>query len=133
MKTPIEAYEFTLRKVNQLKESGIDVVIKPTSSRNDEILIRKYSGTNRIPSDKWINVSFKVSDKGQAMKIHEVANYLGLCGIRFDTGGCYNCRDWELDWSFIFTPGVENEEWREAREDIEDMINDLIEEEKNEE
>ena len=123
-----EAHDFTLGKVNELKEIGIDVIIKPydfSKHSDKDDLIKEFTEDIRTLSHKWCNVSFKIENKFQSQKIHEMANYLGMCGIAFDTGGCCGCRYWELDWSFKYIPGEENEEWRAAREGVEDTINDL--------
>jgi hypothetical protein len=125
METPIDAYEYTIKKVNILKKSGIDVIITPCKSRTDLECVKKYNGPDRIPPDKWVNISFQISDKAQAIKIHKVANYLGMCGIRFDTGGCSSCRNWELDWSFSYQKGKEHWDLIDAREEVEDMINEM--------
>ena len=103
--TPIEAYYFTLEKVNELKESGISITINPTTSKNNTELTEKFHTPNNIPSKYWVNVSFEIENNEQAEKIHETDNYLGLCGIRFDMGGTENHRDWELDWSFYYRKG----------------------------
>ena len=126
--TPIDAYKLALRKIDELKDSGINVVITPSRSRNKINLIEKYNQPERIPPEKWVNVSFEILDKGQSMRIHDAARYLGMCGIKFDTGGCCHGRDWELDWSFKYT-GKEDEEWEDASQDVEDMINDLLKDE----
>lgn len=126
---PLEAFYFTMQKVKELKESGITVSVNPTKSRTDKELAKKYDKPERISAEHWVNVSFKVENKEQALKIHETANYLGLCGIRFDTGGSSNCRDWELDWSFSYKKGEEDWEWRDAREEVEDMISKMSDEE----
>jgi len=44
-----------------------------------------------------------------------------MCGITFDTGGWKKYRSWQLDWSFEYT-GKENEEIRDARDEVEDLI-----------
>lgn len=121
--TPTDAYYFAMTKVNELKEAGIEVVVKPT--KNNEDTIKKYNKSERIPPELWNHVTFKVSDDTQSQKVMEAANYLGMCGISFDSGGCSGCRDWELDWSFNYKKGEENWEWRGAREDVEDMINQM--------
>ena len=89
-----------------------------------EETIKKFSGTERISPDKWVIVSFMDLDENQTVKVNETANYLGIAGMRFDTSGHRKLRDWELDWSFIYT-GKEDEEWREARDWVEDEINNL--------
>ena len=114
METPIEAYDFTLEKVNTLKESGIKVNITPYKRKDDLELVKKYSQPDRIPSRLWVKVSFKNIDSKQSKLIYRTANYLRLCGIRFDTGGCSSCRDWELDWSFSYQKGEEHLDLAEA-------------------
>jgi len=116
--TPIEAYNLTLEKIEELKKDGVKVQSKPPKSSTDSNAAENPDG---IPPKNWIHVSFKNLSEGQILKVHETANYLGMCGIRFDTGGCCDGRDWELDWSFQYT-GEEDEQWREAREDVEELI-----------
>lgn len=118
MNTPLEAYDFTLTKVWELKERGIDFVTKSLKSKN-----KNWDKETGIPPEKWICVTFKIKSKEQAEKVLEVANYLLLCGIQFDSGGCKECRDWELDWSFRFKKGEENFELAIIRGQVEDEIN----------
>ncbi len=120
--TPVDAYEFTMQKVNELKKDGIGVIITPCRLKTDKDTIEKYDKPDRIPPEKWVNVSFENLDKGQTIKIHETANYLMMCGITFDTGGAIDNRDWELDWSFSYIKGKEDWEQRDA---VEDIINNL--------
>jgi len=122
--TTIEAYNLTLDKINELRESGINVSMKPSRSRDNRELEQKYSGEDRIPSKLWYFVTFEIKNSEQARKIMEAGNYLGMCGIRFDTGGMGNIRDWEIDWSFSYSAGEDNYEWILAREDVEDIINE---------
>lgn len=125
--TITEAHEFALGKVAELRDNGIETIIKKydLTSPGGQSAVRKYDGEiTRIHPEKWVKVTFKNVDKEQVIKIHEAANYLGMCGIAFDTGGYHGCRNWELDWSFRYT-GKEDEGWREAREDVEDMINGI--------
>jgi len=122
--TLIEAYGFTLEKIEELKDAGIEVIMKPSNCRNNKELVEKYNHTERMPPDKWFHVTLKMVNKSQATKVHEVVNYLGMCGIVFDTGGWINYRDWELDWSFQYT-GKEDEDRRDARDEVEDRIPDM--------
>ena len=123
MKTK-EAYELTLRKVQKLKDSGIKCTINPYSGESIKELSIRYNEVSRIKSDKWISVNFSNLDKGQSLKVHEVANYLGMCGITFDIGGTADTRAWELDWSFEYT-GKEDEERRDARDEVENIWNNM--------
>jgi hypothetical protein len=125
---PIDAYYFAMTKINELRKDGIEVAIKPTKSRNNKDVVRKYNRSDRIPPELWNHISFKISDTVQAQKIMKMANYLGMCGITYDTGGCAECRDWEFDWSFSYKEGEENWEWRNRREEVEDMINQMCKE-----
>ena len=61
MKT-IEAFEFTLTKVWELKESGIEVIIKPSRSSENKDLAKKYSGPDRVPAEKWLHVTFYIKN-----------------------------------------------------------------------
>ena len=132
--TPIEAFEFTMKKISELKESGIKVNIKPYKFINDkdrEEMIAEYGGqVCRVPYDKWVSVSFENLSEEQNIKVSETLRYLGLCGISFDMGGCCGSRDWELDWSFTYNKGKEKWEWIDGIEEVEDMINDLSKEDK---
>lgn len=101
--TTLEAYEFTLEKIDELKKDDIHVIIKPSKSRNSKIITNKYNGPERISPDKWIHITFLFLEGDQATKILEMANYLMMCGIYFDTGGST----------------------KHSRNDVEDIINNL--------
>lgn len=125
-----EAYELTLEKIEELGREGIEVTIKPFKSLTtpygivDQLVERnneKYDRLGGIPPNKWFYVTFSVLDESHAIKIHKAGDYLGMCGITFDVGGWQGYRDWKLDWSFSYT-GKEDEDWREARDEVEDLI-----------
>ncbi len=121
--TPIEAHQFAMTKVNELIAEGIEVTIKPVGVRNDEGPVKKPDEPDGIPPELWNKISFKGLDAIKAQKVMEMGNYLGMCGITFDSGGMSGRRDWEFDWSFNYKKGEEDLEWREARETVEDLIN----------
>jgi hypothetical protein len=123
--TPLDAYNLTLSKVKELENSGIVVKIKTSRSRKNQKIIKKYNRPDRVSPDKWIHVSFKTKDKIKIAKIFDAGTYLSMCGISFDTGGCCDLRDWELDWSFSYEKGTEKWEWNEARSDVENMIENM--------
>ena len=123
--TPTDAYYFAMSKVKELREYGIEITIKPSKSRDNEDIVKKYNKPDRISPELWNHVSFKILDDAQSQKVMEMGNYLGMCGISYDTGGCVSCRDWEFDWSFRYRKGEENWEWRDIREEVEDMINQM--------
>lgn len=120
--TTTEAFYFTLEKVNELKSNEIDIEIKPSNNRKDVGIIEKYNGPERISPELWCHVSFTFKDNASADKILKTANYLGMCGISFDTGGMSGGRDWELDWSFKYTKGKENIEWINRGEELENIL-----------
>ena len=126
--TTLEAFYFAMTKINELKEQGIKVEIIPYTFCNEKHkneLLKEYSKKENIPHEKWCSITFTVKNKEEAEKIHEVGNYLGMCGITFDTGGMSNSRDWEFDWSFSYRKGSENWEWKEGRETVEEMIQNM--------
>ena len=89
-------------------------------------MVEKYRGMEGAASpEKWCNISFLCTTDIQCKKLSEAANYLGMAGISFDTGGSKGIRDWETDWSFRYTPGKVDEERREAREAVEYIIINL--------
>ena len=125
----LEAYKFTLEKLEELKNDGIEIeMIIPRSVREKgegyEDLINKYSGPDRLPVDLWRHVTLKYRDQEQASQIFEAAKYLGMAGISFDKGGFQNSRDWELDWSFTSSDKW-NDKALESTKIIEDLINTL--------
>ena len=118
----INAFEFTLTKVWELKESGIEVIIKPSRSSENKDIAKRYSGTDRVPAEKWLHVTFHIKNGNESKKVLEMAQYLAMCGICFDTGGCSGQRDWELDWSFSYKKGEEDMDMIVAREQVEEML-----------
>lgn len=135
MKTTKDAYIFAKKKVLELAETGIDIIIEGSKSRFNTNIIDNYynekSIERRIEHWLWCRIVFKNLTKIQLQKIMELGNYLGLCGITFDCGGGIDnnnnpYRQWEFDWSFQFNKGVEDINWREARETLEDTLNNTL-------
>ena len=121
--TPVEAYECALVKVWELHEAGIEVKIRESRSRTSASALEKYGGVpGRIPPDKWIHVTLKPKTDDDYNKIREAANYLGMAGMRFDTGGGCGGLDWELDWSFYHEGGQVDENWRENMTWVTDLV-----------
>lgn len=122
--TITEAHQFTMDKVIELENAGIKVNIKPSRGREIESTVKKYGDNPEcVPINLWYHVTFVAENEAEKMKVHNAVNYLGMCGITFDTGGCCNQRDWELDWSFRYEKGEEDMERRDARDMVEDIIN----------
>ena len=120
--TTQEAYDFTIDKVNELQKSGIKVETRSCNSKDNPETIAKYSSPENVAPEFWVHISFKTDNKPHLDQIHEAVNYLGMCGISFDTGGCCGQRDWELDWSFRYKEGDEDWEKRDTRDDVEDVL-----------
>jgi len=121
-----EAYEIAKDKVQELKDSGITVIVAESKSRGNEKMTSKYSGPDHLPTSEWYHVTFINLDDEQAQQIFEVANYLGMCGIKFDTGGMVKMRDWEFDWSFKLIEDEDDlNDWIEGREKIEELIESM--------
>ncbi len=110
----LEAYNETLAAAQDLRQYGIDVQITP-------ILQSEVEDGDRLPRDKWVEVTFSFKTKAQAEFIKRRADELGAAGIVFDTGGTKGERDWAIDWSFDVNPSPDTE-WQARREDVEKMI-----------
>lgn len=117
-----DAFYFAIDRVLDLNNNGVDFKITPYNNPNNI----SDAKNDEIPKNLWCRINLKIKDKSDAQKISELGNYLGMCGISFDSGGCKGSRDWEFDWSFKYKKGEENWEWRNAREDVEKMIADML-------
>ncbi|HDL74872.1 MAG TPA: hypothetical protein ENH06_00580 [bacterium] len=117
-----DAFYFAIDRILDLKNDDVDFKIIPYNNPNN---IRDAT-ENEIPKKLWCRINFKIKEKSDIQKINELGDYLGMCGISFDIGGCKNSRDWEFDWSFEYKKGEENWEWRTTREDVEKMIDDML-------
>ena len=120
--TPTQAYYFTLEQVEQLRHSGIEVLIQYDAE------LEKEGDSGRQPIGQihqklWCQVSFANLTKAQVVQIHQSMKYLAMCGISFDFGGAEGHRDWELDWSFRYEKGQEQMEWKEATDYVDELIN----------
>lgn len=116
-----DAYNLTINKILELRDSGVDVTIEPSKSKNNKDTVKKYDRPDRLSSDDWVHVSFNIKSEEDTKKVREAADFVGSKGVRFDTGGGCGKRDWEMDWSFQYT-GERNEDWKKARNDVDDMI-----------
>lgn len=92
-----EAYEFVMSKLERLKNEGVDFIIN--ESIKTPILVEKYDKPNRLPVDKWINISFNLEIDTDLQKIYDMENLFKMVGIYFDTRFGKTQRDWEIDWS----------------------------------
>lgn len=95
-----EALLLTLDKVDELGELGIGVASEPSGSASNPETVERYGGPGNVPPDLWVRVSFMTDDAEHLERIHDAEDHLVTLGVRFDTGGCYGRREWELDWSF---------------------------------
>jgi hypothetical protein len=121
----INAYEIAMTKIKELEKSGIKVEIKTCKSSNNPEIVEEYNKQGHIPPELWRHVTFHPKDKYESLSIHEAANYLGMIGVCFDTGGGCGGRDWELDWSFEYSGEIDNDKQREARDEVENMLQDM--------
>ncbi len=120
-----EAYEATLEKVAELEQSGIVVTRQPHPGKDVSKITKEYSGEDYLEPELWMKISFHVEDRHGAYRVRQAAHYLGLAGIIFDVGGAEGLRDWEIDWSFHIVDAAENEQWQEAGDYVEDIINEF--------
>jgi hypothetical protein len=100
--TAVDAYDLAMHWIENLRQLGVRIEIKPSKSRMDAECVAKYSGPERVSTDKWVHVHFFPTTHEQKQALFEAQAALNLLGIYFDTGGFTGQRDWELDWSFRF-------------------------------
>ena len=123
--TPNEAFDFGLAKIDELQqETGIKIKFHPydfTTEHGKEVKEEPLE-EHQASTDRWCRIQFlnPMTDE-QKEKIRELGNYLNMCGISSDSGGCATGRDWEWDWSFKYTV-KDNQEAREARDQLEDLL-----------
>ncbi len=122
MKTTEDAYYFTISKLKEFKSEGIKINIKHCKSAGDIKMVQKYNLPGRVAPEHWVNVNLVYKNGKQRNLIISARKHLGMCGISFDTGGCRNTRDWELDWSFKYERGKEAWDWLNATEEVEEII-----------
>jgi len=97
----LEAFDFALRQIQELENSGIEVTQRASYLREDTETVEKYNRDEVLPHEKWIQVSFKVMSKREMQLITAVESKIRqIYGVSFDTGYGSGFRDWELDWSF---------------------------------
>jgi hypothetical protein len=109
METAIEAFEHTMGVVLELDEAGVNVDMQDVSTRN-------RLSSMQLPRDCWVCVHFEDLTEEQRKLVMEKREHLSRCGIAFDD----KCRgddiQWQLDWSFEFSP-EEATEWPQKSED----------------
>jgi len=106
--TPVEAYEYTLDVVKDLRSQGIKSKIIEVECRHDKASVDRFSGEGHIPPEKWICVAFSITTKEQSDLIFEKKRELCWMKITFDYGGSRGLRDWSLDWSFLLNDEIDN-------------------------
>lgn len=107
--TPIEAYELTMSMVSDIRNKGTKVSLYESKSKEEDDLVSRFGGPERIPPSKWTRVTFYPSTKEQGNEILERAIELAKLGINFDTGSLDDRIDWELDWSFSYSESGKEE------------------------
>ena len=98
-----EAYEITMTAIEELKELGVRVEVRPSGTRNNPEFVERYNKPGCISPDKWYHVSFSSDTPKLAKAVYDSAENLRKLGIGFDTGGFAEYRDWEIDWSFTYS------------------------------
>ena len=93
-----EAYDFLMKKVDELKEQGIEVLIKDSIVTPDAK--EKYNKPDRLPSTEWKTICLGLQCEGDLGKVREIEHLCNMVGIYFDTGYGGGQREWEIDWSF---------------------------------
>lgn len=115
-----EAHAIVMAAVEELQASGIKVKVTPVFARPSTL--RKYGGGGeRAIPEKWCCVDFFPTTQEQWAAILKAGKQLSWRGIHFDTGGCVDRRNWELDWSLRAT-GTPNGDYEAGMSGVEDVI-----------
>ena len=62
-----EAYDFLMKKVDELKEQGIEISFRDSIATPDTI--EKYNKLNRLPSTEWKTISLGIQREGDLGKV----------------------------------------------------------------
>ena len=116
----LEAFDFTMGVVDDLKAEGVLVESRAPKSMNNPRLVEKYSGPDHLPVDRWLHVEFEISGEQDVDRVYDAAKRLGWMGISFDTCGNDCSLAWSLDWSFGVGDGPED-----GRDETLDEVRDL--------
>ncbi len=116
-----QAYHVTMSSIERARDLGIQVDIKECVSRNNTEMVSQWNTPDRLPPDKWVNVTFNIVNQNQANLIYAMLHELSSVGIMFDSGGGTGKRDWELDWSFHLG-STENIERHNILVEVEELI-----------
>jgi len=121
-----EAYQYTLDTIEGMRNSGMQIKMVPSKSRNNKGTVKKYDRPDRLSQDKWFHVTFYPKTDAHRELIQDMRKALGWLCIVFDTGGGSCERDWELDWSFHLEEMPDSD--REVLQDeVEKMICENLE------
>jgi hypothetical protein len=100
-----EAYNLTVQKIIELRDSGMEISTKYPFLTANENHSADYRFDRILPKELWNNVSFLSISKDQMQQILNVKNYLFGFGIYFDNGVFIASEkptlDWLLDGSFL--------------------------------
>lgn len=98
------AYNLTVQKVIQLRNSGIEISTACPLITADINHTAEYEISGELPKALWNNVTFCSVSKEQLQQIYEAKSCLLGFGIFFDSGAFIAAErpspDWQLDWSF---------------------------------
>ncbi len=121
------AYQETMAIVAELAQMGIRVTTEPSRGRaNEETLVKYGTNPDRLPPEMWWHVTFFADNEEQQQQVRSAHQSLIWKGISFDSGGVGKQRDWEIDWSFHVSDGIDAK--REAGANrIEEMLSELEE------
>ncbi len=101
----VEAFDFALRQIEELRSQGIEINIFPSYSKDDAETVEKYQEDGVLPHEKWCQVSFKILNSRDLNLVRKIESSIRqIYGINFDTGFGGGFREWELDWSFAIKP-----------------------------
>lgn len=101
LKAPIETLELSERSINGLKRNGINVISDLTQISEQELLKKKYLGTNSVKEIIALlrnkGISLKISEEEERARAKEeaLANILNVCNIKLDEYISRRLKIWE--------------------------------------
>lgn len=101
LKAPIETLELSERSINGLKRNGINVISDLTQISEQELLKKKYLGTNYVKEIIALlrnkGISLKISEEEERARAKEeaLANILNVCNIKLDEYISRRLKIWE--------------------------------------
>lgn len=122
----MQAYEEVWQSLKNINREGVKFSVQPSHSRHIESTLSKYDNrTDRLPRSYWSRVEFAASSETDTDILRQEEVRLSALNIAFDTGGCCESRDWEIDWSLHIAEDEDIDAMEEGRRIVKDTIDSM--------